>query len=101
VPAEQRFHDVLARLGFQPEREPVAGDRLTYRLRNCPYRAVVRERQTLVCGLHRGLTRGLLDSIDVKTKLTGFEPKDPDQAGCLVALRGAMAAQAPARPPRD
>jgi len=94
APAEQRFHDVLATLGFQPEREPSA-DRLTYRLRNCPYRAVVRERQQLICGLHRGVTRGLLDSIDAKTKLTGFEPKDPEQAGCLVELRGPMVAQAP------
>ncbi|HEX3690204.1 MAG TPA: helix-turn-helix domain-containing protein [Solirubrobacteraceae bacterium] len=93
--AEHRFHDVLASLGFQPEREPPAADRVTYRLRNCPYRAVVRERQSLVCSLHRGMTRGMLDTIDTKTKLTGFEPKDPDQAGCLVQLRGPMAAQAP------
>lgn len=91
---EQCFHDVLASLGFQPEREPPVSDRLTYRLRNCPYRAVVRERQPLVCGLHRGITRGLLEAIDPKTKLAGFEPKDPDQAGCLVQLRGPMAAQA-------
>ena len=94
VPAEQRFHDMLATLGFQPEREP-ATDRLTYRLRNCPYRAVVHERQQLICGLHRGVTRGLLDSIDARTKLSGFEPKDPEQAGCLVELRGPMVAQAP------
>lgn len=92
---EQRFHEVLASLGFQPERELPAKDRVTYRLRNCPYRAVARERQALVCGLHRGITRGLLDTIDAKTKLAGFEPQDPDQAGCLVALRGPMAAQAP------
>jgi predicted ArsR family transcriptional regulator len=95
APAEQRFYDVLATLGFQPEREPPTADRLTYRLRNCPYRAVVRERQSLVCGLHRGLTRGLLDSIDAKTRLSGFEPQDPDQAGCLVELRGPMVARAP------
>jgi predicted ArsR family transcriptional regulator len=101
APAEQRFHDVLTTLGFQPEREPSAGARLTYRLRNCPYRAVVRERQSLICGLHRGLTRGMLDSIDAKTRLAGFEPKDPDQAGCLVELRGPMAGRVPAAPPRD
>jgi len=94
APAEQRFHDILATLGFQPEREPVAADRLTYRLRNCPYRAVARDRQAVVCGLHRGITRGLLDSIDAKTKLSGFEPQDPDLAGCLVEVRGPMVAQA-------
>lgn len=91
---EQQLHDVLASLGFQPEREPVAGDRLTYRLGNCPYRDAVRERQPLVCGLHRGLTRGMLDTIDPKTKLVAFDPKDPDAAGCLIELRGRMAAQA-------
>jgi predicted ArsR family transcriptional regulator len=92
--AELRMHDVLVALGFQPEREPVAGDRLTYRLRNCPYREAVGERQQLVCGLHRGLTRGMLDALDPKTKLVGFVPKDPDAAGCLIELRGGMAAQA-------
>jgi predicted ArsR family transcriptional regulator len=92
--AEQRMYGVLVALGFQPEREPVAGDRLTYRLRNCPYREAVRERQPLVCGLHRGLTRGMLDVLDPKTKLVGFVPKDPDDAGCLIELRGTMAAEA-------
>ena len=98
--SEQRFHQVLGALGFQPERTAEAADRVTYRLRNCPYRAVVRERQPLVCGLHRGITRGLLDAIDPETRLTGFEPKDPDVAGCLVEVRGPMASQVPAPPPR-
>ena len=94
VTGEQRMHDVLAALGFQPEREPVGDDRLTYRLRNCPYREAVRERQPLVCGLHRGITRGLLDALDPETKLVGFVPEDPDAAGCLIELRGPMAAEA-------
>lgn len=93
VASEQRMHDVLAALGFQPAREPVVGDRVTYRLRNCPYREAVRERQPLVCGLHRGITLGLLDALDPATKLVGFLPKDPDTAGCLIELRGPMAAE--------
>ena len=52
------------------------------------------QRQPLVCGLHRGLTRGMLDALDPKTKLVGFVPKDPDAAGCLIELRGRMAAEA-------
>jgi len=47
-PPEKRLHDVLAALGFQPRREPGDGDEMTYCLRNCPYRAVVRERQPLI-----------------------------------------------------
>jgi predicted ArsR family transcriptional regulator len=95
--AEQCLHDVLVSLGFQPERAPVAEDRLTYVLRNCPYREAVRERQPLVCGLHRGMTRGMLDVLDPKTKLVGFVPKDPDAAGCLIELRGRMAVEAAER----
>ena len=91
---EQRLHEVLAALGFQPHREPVAGDRVAYRLRNCPYREAVREHQPLVCGLHRGITRGLLDALDPDTKLVGFVPNDPVTAGCLIELRGPMAAEA-------
>ena len=96
VTGEQRMHEVLAALGFQPQRTAVAGDRLTYRLRNCPYREAVRERQPVVCSLHRGITRGLLDALDPETELAAFVPKDPDAAGCLIELRGPMAAQAAA-----
>lgn len=94
VAGEQRMHEVLTALGFQPQREPVTGDRLTYRLRNCPYREAVRERQPMVCGLHRGITQGILDALDAETELVGFEAKDPDAAGCLIELRGRMAAEA-------
>jgi predicted ArsR family transcriptional regulator len=95
LPSEQRMHEALVALGFQPAREPVEGDRLTYCLGNCPYREAVRERQPLVCGLHRGITRGMLDVLDPKTRLVGFVPKDPDLAGCLIELRGRMAAETP------
>lgn len=92
---EQALFDALVALGFQPEREPVVKNRLTYRLRNCPYREAVRERQPLVCALHRGLTSGLLESVDPDSKLVDFEPKDPDTAGCLIRIRGRFAQQAP------
>jgi predicted ArsR family transcriptional regulator len=88
---EQRLHDALTGLGFQPVRTAAAPDRLTYCLGNCPYRDAVHERQPLVCGLHRGLTRGMLDELDPKTKLTKFVPRDPDEAGCLIEIRGPMA----------
>lgn len=88
---EQRLHGALAALGFQPTRSVDAPDRMTYRLGNCPYRDAVRERQPLVCALHRGMTRGMLDELDPKTKLVGFVPKDPDEAGCLIELRGPIA----------
>lgn len=93
--AEQRLFDALTALGFAPEREPLGSDRLAYRLRNCPYREAVHERQPLVCGLHRGLTRGMLDTLDADTRLVGLDAQDPDLACCLVRVRGPLARQAP------
>ena len=95
--AEEQMHGALVALGFQPTRELNSSGTLTYRLGNCPYRDAAHERQQVVCGLHRGVTRGLLDAIDPKTKLTGFVPNDPYQAGCLIELRGRIAGQAAER----
>jgi predicted ArsR family transcriptional regulator len=94
--AETRIHGVLVAMGFQPRRRLDDGGTLTYCLDNCPYRDAVRERQSVVCGLHRGITRGLLDAVDPKTKLSAFVPKDPDMAGCEITLRGPLVKQAAA-----
>jgi predicted ArsR family transcriptional regulator len=82
------LQSTLAALGFQPQAKAGARGRLTYRLENCPYRDAVRENQSVVCTLHRGMTRGLLDALDPTTELTGFVPRDPDRAGCLIKLTG-------------
>jgi predicted ArsR family transcriptional regulator len=94
---EEMMHATLISLGFQPERELDPEGQLTYRLRNCPYRDAVRENQPVVCTLHRGITRGLLDTIAPETKLAGFVPRDPDIAGCLIELRGELADEARVR----
>ena len=85
------LRDVIGGLGFQPTSEIDREGTLTYTLANCPYRDAVRENQTVVCALHRGLTRGLLDEISPRTKLAGFVPKDPYTAGCLIQLKGPLA----------
>jgi predicted ArsR family transcriptional regulator len=95
--AEDKMHAALISLGFQPERAVDPAGQLTYRLGNCPYRDAVRENQPVVCTLHRGITRGLLDAIAPETKLAGFVPRDPDTAGCLIELRGGLADEAQAR----
>jgi predicted ArsR family transcriptional regulator len=86
--SEQTFETTLVSLGFQPRMQAgeTAGD-VTVCLDNCPYKDAVRENQEVVCTLHRGLTRGLLDVLEPEAELTGFVPRDPDQAGCLVELR--------------
>jgi predicted ArsR family transcriptional regulator len=91
LPAEPTMHAALASMGFQPRREPTGEGTLTYRLCNCPYRDAARESQQVVCTLHRGMTRGLLDQLAPETELTGFVPKDPYAAGCLIELRGGLA----------
>ena len=94
--ADAQIYGVLVAMGFQPVRRFDRADAMTYCLDNCPYRDVVRERQSVVCGLHRGLTRGLLDAVSPKTRLSAFVPKDPDVAGCEITLRGQLVREAAA-----
>ena len=81
------MQDALAALGFAPRRERPDSGRHRYVLRNCPYRVAVRANQPAVCALHRGLTAGLVESVDPGATLTGFVPKDPDTAGCLIEVQ--------------
>lgn len=82
------FRRTLAALGFRPELESRTDDGFVCRLGNCPYRESVRENQDLVCALHRGITRGLLAEMVPGAELTRFEPRDPERAGCVVAVSG-------------
>jgi|SRR5215207_3418995 len=85
---EQAIGDVLAALGFQPRLDLRLGGHLTCRLDNCPYRDAVRANQEVICTLHRGLTRGLLDRLAPTATLTRFVPHDPDRAGCEIDIDG-------------
>ena len=90
----QALETTLIALGFQPRVQTREEDRLTICLRNCPYRDAVRENQPVVCTLHRGITRGLLDVLDPAAELAEFVPRDPDEAGCLIELNGIRQAAA-------
>lgn len=85
---EEAFQATLTALGFQPRPALHAGRHATICLANCPYRDAARENQPVICTLHRGLTRGLLDVMAPAAKLTAFEPHDPGEAGCLIELSG-------------
>ncbi len=83
----EAFRDAFAALGF----EPVLAERkggFSCRLENCPYKSTVRERADVVCTLHRGITAGLLEVLDADASLDDFQPRDPEQAGCLVEVSG-------------
>ncbi len=90
---EDAFQTTLTALGFQPRAHAHTGKQVTICLANCPYRDAVRENQPVICTLHRGITRGLLDVMAPDAKLAGFEPHDPDRAGCLIKLTGMAARQ--------
>lgn len=86
APAAEAMRDALAALGFAPRQETDAPRRSRYVLANCPYRAAVRENQPAVCSLHRGITLGLLDRLAPDGELLEFVARDPDAAGCLIAI---------------
>ncbi len=88
VPAAEAMQTIFAALGFQPRRRDESGERVVYCLENCPYRDAVRENQQVICTLHRGMTRGLLDVLDPSARLVDFDPRDPDTAGCRVTVDG-------------
>jgi predicted ArsR family transcriptional regulator len=78
--------DAFAALGFEPTLSEGA-DGFSCCLGNCPYRDAVRENQTAVCGLHRGITAGILAQLDPSAQLVEFEPRDPESAGCVIEVR--------------
>jgi predicted ArsR family transcriptional regulator len=87
---EEGLRETLTALGFQPVLERDAA-RLTCTLGNCPYRNSVEENQEVVCTLHRGITRGVLDVIDPGARLARFVPHDPENAGCEIEVDGLTA----------
>jgi predicted ArsR family transcriptional regulator len=86
--AEAGLRDTLTVLGFQPLLELAGDGGVHCCLRNCPYRESVKENQEVVCTLHRGITRGVLDVLDPQARLVAFTPKDPDRAGCEIEIEG-------------
>ncbi len=89
APADpEAFKTSLSALGFKPIVKSHEGERVTVCLGNCPYRDAVHENQPAICALHKGITRGLLDVLHPEAKLAEFVPHNPDEAGCLIELRG-------------
>ncbi len=85
---EEALGRALTALGFAPARGHERPGHTVYRLGSCPYREAVRANQPVVCALHRGITRGLLDVIAPGARVTRFEPRDPDAAGCVIEVAG-------------
>ena len=84
------FKHVMSSLGFRPEVAMSGGDGFVCKLENCPYRESVKENQDIVCALHKGMTAGVLAQLLPETRLTRFEPHDPEDAGCVVGVTGSI-----------
>lgn len=83
----ERLRETFTALGFRPALES-SGGRVTCKLCNCPYRDAARQNPDVVCGLHRGITAGLVEALAPRATLVAFEPRDPDRAGCLAEVAG-------------
>lgn len=68
----RRLSTVLADAGFAPDRvEDV--DRPVIPLRHCPFREVAEQHRDVVCSLHLGLMRGVLDEVRAPLKADRLE----------------------------
>jgi predicted ArsR family transcriptional regulator len=81
------LYSTLTALGFQPEVNDAPEGHTTYCLGNCPYKDAVRANQPVVCTLHRGMTRGLLEALEPRARLVEFVPRDPETAGCRIDVK--------------
>ncbi|KAA0268567.1 MAG: hypothetical protein EDQ89_11200 [Acidobacteria bacterium] len=79
------FRQTFSALGFQPEVED-GEEAMTAKLCNCPYRDSAIENPEVICRLHRGLTVGVLETLDPDARVVRFEPHDPVRAGCMVEI---------------
>lgn len=88
APAEETMGRALTALGFAPRRRRTKTGRVVFKLGNCPYREAVHDNQPVVCALHLGLTRGLLDGLAAPATLARFVPEEPERAGCVIEVDG-------------
>lgn len=84
--------DLLTTMGFSPRETTSVGRAraggLQVVLGHCPFAGAVRaDKEKLVCVLHRGLSRGLVE-MSPGGRLTAFDIKPPERAGCRIAAEG-------------
>ena len=80
-----RLVALLSELGFDPEVRGGDPTRPVVELRRCPFLAVARDHQDVVCSVHLGLMRGALAELGVEVRATELRPfVEPDR--CLAEL---------------
>ena len=71
--ALSRLVGVLDEIGFAPDAER-DGRSATIRLRNCPFREVAGRHREVICSLHLGLMRGVLEEMRTSLAADRLEP---------------------------
>jgi predicted ArsR family transcriptional regulator len=95
--------NLLTTMGFAPREmtgvKASREGRLEVVLGHCPFAGAVKaDGGELVCVLHRGLSRGLVE-MSPTGRLTAFETRPPERAGCRIAAEGLQAPAATTPPP--
>jgi len=98
TPADQ-LRRLFTAMGFQPTDQGDDPANPTFVLGNCPFREAVHSHAGVVCGLHRGLTEGILERFAPGASLADFVINDPEHAGCQVVIRGLPADDGSGKPP--
>jgi predicted ArsR family transcriptional regulator len=83
VPCADALVELLARLGFDPTSVEDDGT-VTVGFAHCPFRELAEANPALVCGLHRGLVEGFVDTIG-GAEVVGFGTL-VDRDACRVTL---------------
>ena len=76
--------EVLDQIGFAPEVSHEGEDTIVLQ-RHCPFLEVARAHQDVVCSIHLGLIRGLLEGMDAPVAAERLIPF-ADPAGCRASL---------------
>lgn len=70
--ALRRLQDLMAQVGFEPERGQ--GSDVHIRIHHCPFHEVAKEKPGVVCAVHLGLMQGALEELRAPLGVSGLEP---------------------------
>lgn len=85
--AVDRLSDLLAELGFAPEKRSGTGGPGEIGLRNCPFLEVAGSRRDVVCPVHLGLMQGALEVWNAPITVDALTPfAEPDLCVAHLAL---------------
>ena len=71
--ATRRMAEVLDEIGFVPEVVSTEQGRQVL-LHHCPFRELAEDHQAVICSVHLGLMRGLLNELDAPLEATRLDP---------------------------